>query len=200
MIDLTKLKVGDIFFSNDDSWESWMIRFVETRGLVPDLRLVPGHTGVIGAIHCDSSGVHYQIDIVEALFGGVRLANFEKDYVLKPRVRIWTATINDPKNVAEGLAWVYKQIGKKYSWWQIGALFVINLIKILTNTLMRQQLLKWLLNNDQRYICSELNERYARAAGHALVKGNPNIISPYDIFTSKEITITQFQDKQKDII
>ena len=182
-IDISKLNAGDIFFSNDNSLLSKIIRYVETGGKILNTKNIPSHTGIITDVYTINNRSY--VNIIEATYTGVWKSTIDK--YLKKNVRLWIARIKDPKNIEKGISWAMSQQGRKYAFWQLGAILILALLRWTNAKMKRHKLLSQLLDKRQKFICSELVTIYSRQVDHNIKEGDPNFLTPWDLFRSNEI-------------
>lgn len=178
-IDYSKLKEGDIFYTYDRrSPIARIIKYVETGG--KDV-IAPAHCGVITYVDEELTS----IAIVDAMLGkGVTegfLCQYDKSYI-----DVWISRIKGPADIPRGIDWVMTQVGRPYSKGQLFGILMLASLRWVNSLMKRHVLLRKLLEKKEKFICSELTERFARACGRELKDGDPDFITPYDEFRSVE--------------
>ena len=173
------VKSGDIFYTCDNSIISKVIRYVETGG---NLVKVPSHCGIITDIYSSNNRIY--VNIIEMRYNGAWKGQI--DIYLRKNTKLWISRINEPKNTEKGLIWAFNQQGKKYAYWQLGAIFILAFLRWINIKRKRWDVLLRYLNERKTFICSEFVVRYTTEAGQTLKEGSPDFITPLDLYYSNK--------------
>lgn len=180
------IKRGDLFFTRDDSLWSKTVSLVETGEYG---RKVPTHVGIV-------TFVGKEIAIIEATYPRVRYATLDQ----YNGCEIWFARMKGERQIENGLMWAYKQVGTSYDLMQLVGIWARGGLRLLGHGLYeRSKFIRNFLNSKQRFICSELIERYAIKTGGRLWHGDIGDVTPFDLWKSTEIDIYEHTTWEKEI-